>query len=253
MKKLSLALSEVPWKIPKGLTKKITQTRLVDMLTSMNQINNTNAYYIRNFHEQKIVVDSSASAILCGYPKEVAEAEGFNFYKRICDPDGKEWLWMRELFMKTHELFYRYPVSKRRYMISHYDFEAKTLNEGNVILHHKAAPYQLCDNGNLWMSLCSVTKSDKKIYGDATVSNSETGEIFVFVNDQYILSDKLAITQEDLMLLKLMCNDLSMDEIIAQLKIPKSSFHAKKQRLFAKLNVKTATGAIHKAHLVKLV
>jgi ATP/maltotriose-dependent transcriptional regulator MalT len=122
-----------------------------------------------------------------------------------------------------------------------------------MILQHQGIPYLLCDNGNLWLSLSSVTVSTQKRSGNATITHTETGEHYVFADGRYVLSDALAVTQDELLLLELMCNDLSMDRIMSQLKIPKSSFHLKKQRLFEKLDVKNVGGAVYKAGLMGLI
>lgn len=245
------SITEKSWKIPPSLVKEPNRNRLVDMLTAMNQINDGRSYYIRDSYEQKIIVDSATSAILCGYTKEIAEKEGFAFYHRIFNE--KEWKWFDKMFKDSYRIFHKYPIAKRKFLVSQYNFEVRTVSQGAMVLHHKSTPYQLCDNGNLWLSLSSVTVSTAKSTGDATITNTETGEQYIFHKDKYVLSDEVAITHEELLFLELMCNDLSAKQIIAQLNISESGFHAKKQRLFDKLKVKNAAGAVYKAGLMGII
>ena len=162
-------------------------------------------------------------------------------------------MWFEKMFVESYNVFYKYPVEKRRHLVSSYDFAVKTVSQGKLILQHQGIPYQLCDNGNLWLSLSSVTVSTQKRSGNATITNTQTGEHYVFIDGRYVLSEALAITQDELLILELMCNDLSMDRIMSQLKIPKSSFMRKKQQLFSKLDVKNAAGAVYKAGLMGII
>ena len=244
------AVAKKTWSIPQSLTKEPNRTRLVEMLASINKINDTTSYYIRDSYERKIIVDSSTSAILCGYQKEVAEMEGFAFYKRIFIE--KEWNWLEKMFEETYKVFYSYPPAKRKHLVSNYDFTVQTINAGSLVLRHKGVPLLLCDNGNLWLSLCSVTVSAQKRSDNATVTNTETGEQHVYTNGRYILSDEFAITQNDLLILELMRNDLSTEQIIAQLDISLPKYRRKRQMLFDKLNVKNVGGAVYKAGLMGL-
>ena len=137
--------------------------------------------------------------------------------------------------------------------MSSYDFAVQTVTDGNLILQHKGIPFLLCNNGNLWLSLCSVTTSAEKQSGNATVTNTETGEQYVFTGEHYVLSDKLAVVQDELLILELLCKDLSTEQIVARLNISESSYRRKKQLLFDKLNVKNTHGAIYKAGLMGII
>jgi len=242
---------EKSWKIPKNLTKEFSRARLVEILMSINKINDTTSYYIRDSYEKKIIVDSPTSTILCGYAKEIAEEEGFAFYKRISAET--DWSKFEKMFLETYKIFYKHPPAKRKHLVSSYDLAVQTASKGKLILRHKSIPFKLCDNGNLWLSLGSVSVSTEKRPGNATVTNTETGEVYVYVNDEYVLSDLPAITQEELQILELMCNDLPNEQIMLQLNFSERSFWRKRQRLFNKLNVQSGTGAIHKAHLMGII
>jgi hypothetical protein len=42
-------------------------------------------FYMRDFFRGNVFFDSPSSPILCGYPKALAEREGFAFFERIHD------------------------------------------------------------------------------------------------------------------------------------------------------------------------
>jgi len=245
------SVKQKDWNVPQTLLKESNRTRLVEMLTAINKINDTTSYYIRDSRAREIMVDSPTSTILCGHTMEMANLEGFAFYERIFDK--KEWPWLEKMFKGAYKIFYEHPPAKRKHLISCYDFTVQHVGKGDLVLRHKAIPLLLCDNGNLWLSLCSVTVSSQRQLGKATITNTETGELYEYTNGHFVLSDKLAVTEEDLLILELVGNDLSSEQIAKQLEISPSSYSRRKQLLLDKLGVKNLAGAIHKAHLERLI
>ena len=236
-----------PWKIPPDLASKASYNRLVEMLSLINKFNHSTSFYIRNTYEKKIIVDSPLSTILCGYPKELVDKEGYAFYERILDK--KEFARLTKIFEETHRILHKFSASKRKHLMSSYGLTVKTANQEELFLHNESVPHMLCGNGNLLLCLCSVKVSTHEEKDSATITNTQTGEHFVFHNDKYVLSDKLAITHEDLIFLKMLCDDFTNEEIMSRLGVDERSFRRKRQRLFVKLNSTHATAAIHKAHL----
>ena len=250
-KNLVPSIKKKDWDVPKTLLKESNQARLKEMLTAINKINDTASYYIHDSCARKIIVDSPRSTILCGYAIEDAEEDGFDFYERIFDK--KEWIWLEKMFKELYKISYEFPPAKRKHLVSCFDFTVRHSGKGDLILHHKTIPLLLCDNGNLWLNLCSVTESTQKQLGKATITNTETGELYEYINGRFILSDKLAITEEDLLILKLMINDLNTEQIAKQLGVSLSNYSRKKQLLLDKLDVKTSTGAVYKAQALGII
>ena len=245
------SITEKEWAIPPSLVKDTALKRLVSMLKSINQINETNSYYIRDFRSRKIIADSDISAILCGYSKNLLDKEGFDFYRRILAE--KELAWIADVYVDSYRIFYSYPQAKRCSLISNYEVEVKTADQESLILQHKSTPYLLCDNGNLWLSLCCVSISNQKQSGTATITNTKTGEHYEFKNDKFVLSEKLAITQEETILLRWLCDGLSTERILALWNISDRSLSRKRVQLFEKLDAKTVGQAVHKAHLLGII
>jgi DNA-binding CsgD family transcriptional regulator len=152
------------------------------------------------------------------------------------------------MFAGAYKIFYDHPLSKRKYLVSCYNFTVQHAGKGDLVLQHKAIPFLLCDNGNLWLSLCSVTLPTEKQLGKATITNTDTGELYEYTNGRFVLSDKLVMTDDDLLVLELMDNDLDSEQIAEQLGVSTSTYIRKRQLLFDKLDVKNPAGAIGKAY-----
>lgn len=244
-------IKERDWDIPQILLKKANRTRLVEMLSAINKITSGASYYIRDSYTRSLIIDSPTSAILCGHTVEKAEKEGFAFYENLFDK--KEWPWLKKMFSEGYKVFYNHPPSKRKHLVSCYNFSTRHIGKGDLVLSHKGIPFQLCNNGNLWLSLCAVSISKQKQLNKATITNTETGEQYEYINGRFILSDKLVVTSGDLLILELMGKDLSSEQIAKQLGVSMSSFVRKKQSLFDKLGVKNPAGAMRKAHLKGII
>ena len=249
-KKLPINIQK-EWGVPQVLTKNPVRSRLLDMLFSINQISNYETYYFRDFYEQKIIVDSPTSTILCGYPKVLVEKEGFDFYHRILGK--KEWKRIAKAHQESAKIFFKYPHAKRRHLVFSGDFKVKTANGEKLVLSHWATPFQLCDSGNLWLSLCSVSVSAQEKLRDISITNTETGEEYVFLGGRFVLSDKVFLSKKDIVFLELLCSELPKEEIMFRLKISERTFWRRKKYLFEKLNVCTSAEAVHKAHLLGLI
>ena len=250
-KEIIPTITEKEWNVPRALSKDSTIERIVQMLGSINRINDTNSYYIRDFRSRKIIVDSDTSAILCGYSKSFVDKEGFSFYQHIlAETDSK---WIRKAYRDSFRIFHKYPKEDRKCLTVLYYAEVRTANNERLILRHKATPYLLCDHGNLWLSLCCVSILNQREPSNATITNTETGECYEFLDGEFVLSESLAITQEDIMFLKGLCNGLSNMEISVLLDITERSLARKRLKLLKKLGAKSTEQAIHKAHLMGLI
>jgi DNA-binding NarL/FixJ family response regulator len=106
----------------------------------------------------------------------------------------------------------------------------------------------------MWLGLFSVSESmSLPLSHKATIVNYETGKTYSFINDKFIHSDDKILTSEEISILEYLAKDMLSKDIYNLLKISESALMRKKRQIFAKLGVKTATGAIHKAHIIRLV
>jgi len=220
------------------------------MLIALNQT--VNGYYMMDYFTQKLIVSSPSAPILCGYPKEMAREEKFNFFTRIMNKT--EWTWLNRVNEAAYEVFFKCSSDERKYLCLSYDLELTTIKNKKIILTHKVVPYKLCRNGNLWLGLCYVTLSSRKESGHPTIVNTLSGIQYEFDKNRFYKQDKLALTNDELMILEWLIKGLSDKQICELLNnMSISNFKRRKRMLFQKLDVGTSAGAVHKAHLIGII
>ena len=244
------SLATKPWNIPQGMAKVFSKEELDNILATFSRTSGSD-FLIVDYHKQKIISGSSSIPVLCGFSKEYMEKAWLDIYPHVLSTEELEWFTLMN--MDAQKVFYSYPESKRKSLVFIYDLEIRAANQKSFILHHRLVPYQLCKNGNLWLGLCFVTVSFRKISNGASIVNFETGEKYNFVDHVFQLSEAEALTQDDLKILEWMSNDMSTIQISSMLQISESSLMRKKRKLYDKLGVNTSAGAIHKAHIMGLI
>ena len=241
-------VNQKPWNVPDSWEKKWCRKTLEAVLRPLNLIEGE-SFYLIDYYRKKIVVDLPSSLILCGYPKELMDEEGLDFFSRITEKDPIRTHRYKEFF----NILFRYPEDLRKNVVVSYDVVVKDVNGIKYTLHHKRTPFQLDKNGNVWLFLCScsISPTTKPNYQSMLI-NRETNEQFEFANGRFILSDK-ALTHDELSVLKWMVKDISIAQICELTKIPEYTLNRIKRRIFDKLEVSNSRSAIHKAHLMGLV
>jgi len=243
-------ITQQTWSISKSLLKIFNETNLEKMLSVFNQVGSSN-YYLMDYYNQKIILDSPSSLILCGHPKETAEKEGFAFFRKILNE--KEFERVNHIDKKIYTFFFNYPESKRNDLIYSYNFKTLTANNREQFLHYKVMPYKLCKNGNVWLSLCHVWASSRKNVEVPTIVNRKTGEQYHFIDGEFTQIASKAVTDEEIVILESLVKDLPDKEIGELLSISVANLKRRKRVLFEKLEVNTSAGAVHKAHLLGII
>jgi DNA-binding CsgD family transcriptional regulator len=239
------------WKIPKDSARLYSVEKIEKILSSFNRAGKNN-YYVLDYYNQKLIMGASSASTFCGYPKDAIKKKGIGFYQQILDKDElKWWAMMNE---EAFNVFFDYPESQRENLKFTYDLIAETITQQKVVLHHRLIPYKLCENGNMWLGLFFVSESASlPLSHKANISNFETGEAYNFINSKFIHCDVKILTPDEITILEYLAKDMQSKEIYNLLKISESALMRTKKQIFTKLGVKTATGAIHKAHLMRLV
>ncbi|MCL2028651.1 MAG: hypothetical protein FWG79_09255, partial [Bacteroidales bacterium] len=221
------AFQKKAWKISKEQARIHSTQKIEEELSLFNRICNGNFYMVDYFHEKLIVGVSSAST-LTGHSQTLVKKEGFEFYHRILKPD--EFNWLVRMTKEAHNIFYKYPVSQRQDLEFSYGLTAMSANGGEMVLRHRLVPYQLCKNGNMWLSLCFVSiSSSLQEPGKAAIVNSKTGEQYDFVKNKFVLSTAKALTHDDIKVLKWMTQELSTGQMCKLLKMSESCFKRHKK------------------------
>jgi DNA-binding CsgD family transcriptional regulator len=236
------------WGVSKEMKKNFTKKKVENTLKSFNRACGNN-YYVVDYFSRKLIMGPPAVSTFTGYSKALIERMSFNFYRQILN--GEETGWFVRVHTQALKIFFQFPESQRPNLEFSYDLIATDINGKELILHHKHVPYQLCANGNLWLALCFVTVVPfLQIPDKAIVVNSETGEKYSFDGNEFRLCDVGVLSVHEEKILRWMASDFSTKQICDCLEISKSNYGRKQQTLFQKLDVKTAGGAVHKAHLL---
>jgi len=244
------------WKISKKQLENYSLERIEKRLQSFNHLLN-GQFYMVDYFRKKIIVSSSYAPILCGYPKELVEEEGFDFFKRILKEEELEWI--IQMNLAAFRFCFQLPIEKRKKHVVFYDSTVEMKDNKSFVLHHKVTPYKLCKNGNVWLGLCfAMLSTSERMENRASITDRETGKKYDFVNSNFIPSSANQVTLEEIQMLKWMvkglqdkhmCSLLS-SEIDNEKNLSLNTFNARKRRLFEKLGVNNSASAIHKAHLM---
>jgi len=203
------------------------------------------------FYKKKIISDTSSSPVLCGHPKELADKEGFDFYQRILKED--EWHWLMRMNVEAFNVFFHTSVTSRKDLVLSYEITFQTVNNHKFILHHKIVPYQLCDNGNLWLGLCFVSKSIRNKAGGVNMVDTLTGVRHDFTNETFVKVEKLRLTQEEVSILEWIARGISAADMCRVLKISLPTFKRKKRVMYKKIGVSTSAEAVYWANLKGII
>jgi len=248
---MKLTVTKNEWEIPKNKLKIFNSEEIEDILRTAN-LACSGEFYMTDYFREKIFVCSPSAMILCGHPKEQMDKEGFGFYYHILKKD--EWAWIMRMNVAAFEFAFSLPESQRKECVVSYDLTVQTINGNEIILHHKAVPYKLCNNGNLWLALCHITMSSaKQMRGMAHITNMVTGERYDLIEDKFVLSKAEVLSNEETQILEWMIKDMSPEQICGLMSISISNFKRRRQTIYTKLGASTPAAAIHKAHLMGII
>jgi len=241
-----MTVSPRAWNISKKDLNTFDREGIENILGSFNRTSG-GSYYMLDYCEKKLFVDAFSPTVLCGYSKDLADSEGFNFFKRTQDPKDQSWL--DKVNVKAFRFFFNYPEKKRRNLVVSYDLTVQKMDGSICVLHHKNTPFRLCRNGNVWLGLCHVTEGAFSVSKNrkASIFDATDNKRYDFVNGEFMLSDVVFLTDVEKQILRLMAKDLTADRISQDLDISVPTLNRYKRKIFDKLGVNKSTSAIHKA------
>jgi hypothetical protein len=134
-----------PWNIPKAWEKLSSREQITTFLRMLNQFEN-GSYYVQDYFKERILIDLPTSPILCGYSKELAEKEGFDFFRRIMDEE--------HFYLRTYrdseffKLFHHLPCEHRKALV-------------HLMVKNADAPYR-----------CYITKAYRSVWTKTAICGS---------------------------------------------------------------------------------
>jgi len=236
------------FKIWKSQLKTYNKENLERVLSKFCKISGPR-FYIMDYFQGRIIVDSlsSTSSVLGGYPKEIIEKKGFDFFEIILDP--KERLLLGEVNDSAYAIFSETPLEFREDLELSYDLTVKRADGQKVILNHRVMPYQLDDNGNLWLTLCCVGLSNQKKSGNPTLTNKKTKEYYEYIDGKFVKKELIVFSNEEKLILDYTIKGYLGEYIAMELGVSVSSLRRKKFLLYQRVGVNTTAELIHWAHL----
>ena len=229
-----------PWKITRDDKRAYSPEKIKKTLSLLNRITNEE-FYVVDYRDQKLLTGITMAPTLCGYPRDVVQKEGLDFYNLILSKSEQQYL--KRLNKAAMDIFFNYGEQERQNLEFSYNLIANTIDQHQIILWHKLIPYKLCENGNMGLGLCLVAIAPSSIKNKASIMNYETGEKYKFAGGKFVECGEKSLTSEEITILKLMAEDTAGKRIGEILKVSESYLKRKKQRICSKLGVTTSIGA----------
>ena len=206
----------------------------------------------------KGVLDMPSYRILCGHSKTAIEKAGFNFFNQILGE--KDLNWLKRLWQQYETFLLEFDENKRKDFILLYDLNVKIQIDKQLfierVFHYKAIPFQLCNNGNLWLTLGYVSPSlAKKGEYNGCILNTETKKRYDydFSDGTLTESDIAMISSVEQDMLGKFVQGISDDEISDWLGVGHTKYYDLKKILFKKLEVNSPAAAIMRAYQLGLI
>jgi DNA-binding CsgD family transcriptional regulator len=239
------------WDIPKEDENKLFEKKVERILTFLNRTNK-GSYCMMNYEKQKIITGISSISTIGGYSKEFVKKAGLKFYFEILDENEQKWLTL--LNMEAQKVLYQYSESDRLNLEFNYDLIAKKITGEKILVHHRLIPYELCNNGNMWLALCCVTEKPLLLKAvRATIVHINTGRKHEYIDNTFVKSPNNDLTEEEIEILKCLAKGMQLKQISDSLKIPQRSVERKGKNILDKLDVLTYPAATCKAVEIGLI
>jgi len=206
-----------------------------------------------DFHEEKVIVGNLAGHTVAGLPVELIRKEGLKLSDKILPESEREWL--KNMDIEARKIFAQYDDFDTRleFVFSH-DLQAKTPSGREITLYHRLVPYQLDENGDLWLAVCAVSamplthKATK-----ACIDSVRTGERYDYIDGKYILSEHKHLTEEEIEILAHLADGIAIKQISAKIGISLRAVERKKKVALTKLGAHTQAAAVYRAKSMGLI
>lgn len=144
-----------------------TKLKPISQLLDAMELASPHSALILDFYKHNIHYISPSSLLLCGYDRNEAIKEGYNFYKKIFSVEDLKRF--KDLNVACIDFIRALPAEDREGVFMTCDIVLMHKDGYTVSLNRKAKPYLYTDTGDLWMVLCCTNYSLCK----------ETGETYV--------------------------------------------------------------------------
>ena len=244
--------SKDKWKISKEAERHYNTKHLEDTLGFFNRLTHSNVFMV-DYRKQRLLVGSSSVPSITGYSWDFIRKEGFKIYHLILTEKEQEIL--QKIDTEAFKLFDRYSDFKDRLSLEiSYDIMAKHKNGREFMMCHRLVPFQLCDDGNLWLAMCIVsTNSLVQKTTRACVENHRTKERFDFIDKKFVPSDYKCLSSDEMAILGYLADGVAMKQISEKMGTSLRIVERKKKDVLNKLSAATQAAAVYKAKTMGLI
>lgn len=245
------AIKKKEWCISDDRKQVFSAKRLREFLYPLNKISG-GSYFFVDYYHQELIIDSPKSRILFGYPKELALKEGLLFFKNILTKE--EMKWQKKLLKLIANVFFSLEEAHRLDFVILQDTKVKTSSGEEQSFHFKIIPFQLCENGNLWIALgCISSAISQEAERNVCLLNWILQARFDLVNQSFVEKKIVPLTQDEIKMLEMFVKNMLEEDICEAIGLKKGKYHYVKNKLFEKLEVDTPAGAVQRAHHLGLI
>jgi DNA-binding CsgD family transcriptional regulator len=209
--------------------------------------------YLVDFREQRIILGNLSGHTIAGFPTEMIRKEGLGIYHKILLDSEKDW-W-REMTVQAYKIFDSYEDCEvRMELVLSCDLTAKTPSGREVNLHHRIVPYQLDNDGNLWMVICAISPTQlTHKTTKACIDCMKTGERYDYIDGKFILSEHCHLTEEEVVILGHLADGLPIKAISDKIGLSLRVTERKKKSALDKLGAATQAATVYRATNMGLI
>lgn len=202
--------------------------------------------YIIDYFKREFVYVSENLALLCGQSADKIKEFGYNLY--LEHVPEKEVEMLMEINKKGFDLFLTIPSHERMDYSIQYDFHL-TNKKRPYLIHHTLTPLVLTRDGKIWMALCTISMSSRKIPGHIVMKkeNSKEYHEYDLAHHQWVLKEEKSLSATERDVLWLSTQGYTMNDIADKLCKSVDTIKSCKRLLFMRLGVKNIAEALYHA------
>jgi len=222
------------------------------MLGFVNRAINTGLYMI-DYREKKLIIGNLPGHVVAGLPVEMFNKRGIKVYENILSKD--EIKWADEVYAQAQKVFDLYDDHETRMeIVFSYDLASVTPKGRQITLRHRVVPYQLDEDGYMWLAMCAVSTSPltHKVT-KACIDCIKTGERYDYIDNKFVLSQHKYLTEEEITILGYLADGMAMKQISAVMDLSLRAVERKKKDALEKLGAATQAAAVYKAKGMGLI
>jgi DNA-binding CsgD family transcriptional regulator len=232
-----------------GLQPMVDYMEVVDTISQLTY----NSIYIIDYKKQNFEYVSNNPLFLCGLSPDEVKKKGYTFYFDFVPKEDVEFL------IKVNQLVFDFystiPIAERKLYSTSYDFHLKSDKEAYIKINHKLTPLVLTKDGKIWKSICIVSLSSKREFGNVTIHKQgrKTYWEYNFKTEYWEVKKRKILSKREKDILILSAQGYCIDDLATQLFLSPETVKFHRRKIFEKLEVNNMIEAVSYAVVNKLI